>query len=119
MLDRITDTYETGNDSGRAVLSKAALDIYKDYPVTGVGAVGFKHLMKSRYGLTHTVHNVYWYVLVTTGSIGFIVFILFIFNLLKCSWRSREKSPFSLVLLVGILLIGSKTGGALTYGKFY
>ncbi len=115
MVERINSTIETGEDAGRTQLSDAALDIYLDYPFTGVGALKFQELMLSRHGLTHTVHNVYWYVLATSGFIGFIFFGYFLFALFRVVWKKHRISPFGLVAFLGMVLIGSKTGGALTY----
>jgi len=115
LLERLTATYEEGDDAGRTELSAATLKIFIDNPVFGVGELQFRYLMRNEFGLTHTVHNLYWYVFVTTGLFGATLFFSFIAILLLRVWRYRKICPFALVLSISMLLIASKTGGVLTY----
>lgn len=115
LFDRFVSSYETGEDGGREKLSSAALDIFLRYPLFGVGAEEFTALMRTDYGLTHTVHNLYWYVLATSGIIGFLFFSSCLFRQLLYQFRKRKHSPFAVAIFIGMLLIGGKTGGALTY----
>lgn len=115
LFDRLTSTIETGDDAGRTRLSFAAKSIFFDNFLFGVGAPEFTRQMLSEFGLTHTVHNMYWYVAATTGVFGLLAFLLFLVSLGIQTWISRYKTPFAFVLYVAMLLIGSKTGGALTY----
>lgn len=115
MFDRLTATIETGDDAGRTRLSAAAKEIFLDNFIFGRGAMGFERDMLLRFGLTHTVHNVYWYVAATTGVLGLIAFCFFLIPLGFKAWQARKREPFSLVLFIAMALIGSKTGGALTY----
>lgn len=115
IIERLNSTVETGDDAGRTELSHAALDIFQNNPICGVGAIEFQNLMRSEYALTHTVHNVYWYVLSTTGLIGAMLFCYFLGQIGVMVVKERKYRPFALTLFVAMLLIGSKTGGALTY----
>lgn len=115
LMERLTATVEEGDDAGRTELSAAAIKIFRDNPVFGVGELQFRYLMRSEFGFTHTVHNLYWYVFVTTGLFGAFFFFSFIAIILSRVWRYRKICPFALVLFVSMLLIASKTGGVLTY----
>lgn len=115
IFERLTATIETGDNAGRTKLSQAAIEIFNKNLIWGVGAPKFQSDMLYDYGLTHTVHNVYWYVASTTGLIGLIVFGAFLIMLAAIVWKTRRQAPFALVLFAIMLLIGSKTGGALTY----
>lgn len=81
MIERLTDSIENNDDAGRGALSAAALDIFLDHPIVGVGAVEFMHLMWTQYGYNRTVHNLYWYVAATSGIIGLILFGTFLISL--------------------------------------
>ena len=115
MLERLSESIDHNSDGGRTKLSSAALNIFMDNPIIGTGSVGFTKIMKEEYGLDRTVHNLYWYIAATSGIVGFLSFMAFILCMLKRAWHVRRKDPLSIVLLFGMLLIASKTGGALTY----
>lgn len=115
IIKRLTATVENEEDGGRTMLSAAALNIFLDNPVDGVGGIEFPLIMKKEYGFNLTVHNLYWYIAATSGLIGLLLFGVFVFMLLKLTWGKRGADPIGFVLLVAMLLIASKTGGILTY----
>lgn len=115
IIKRLTATVENEEDGGRTMLSAAALNIFLDNPVDGVGGIEFPLIMKKEYGFNLTVHNLYWYIAATSGLIGLLLFGVFVFMLLKLTWKKRGADPIGFVLLVAMLLIASKTGGILTY----
>lgn len=115
LMERISESIEKNDDAGRTQLSAAALDIFLNHPIIGVGSVEFTRLMDVNYGFRLTVHNLYWYIAATSGIVGLILFGLFVWNMLKRTWNIRHQNPLGFVLLIGMLLIASKTGGALSY----
>lgn len=115
IMERMTDTIESGNDAGRSELSNATLQIWQENPIFGVGALEFSRQMFWRFRFSLTVHNLYWYVLVTTGVVGFIIFMTFLSILGYKVIKVRSQEPMALVLYIAMLLIASKTGGALAY----
>ena len=115
ILERLLDTYTTGNDAGRDQLNNYALNIWLDSPIVGEGTICFVNEMRIQFGETRTVHNLYFYILATSGIIGFVSFMYFIYNLLCDSLVVRKQEPISLVILLFMLLMAYKTGGALTY----
>jgi len=76
-----------GTLTGRTVIWKAGLDVYKNHPIIGVGATGFRYaIMGTTVDVTtgarsdffynpRAPHNSFLSVLVDTGLIGFIIFI--------------------------------------------
>lgn len=115
MMTRISESIETGDTAGRELLIEYTEIIFEKSPILGVGAITFTDLMRVMFNEHRTVHNMFWYVLVTTGMVGFTCFMIFVYNLLKTSWRNLRKVPISFVIIVAMLLLGYKTGGALTY----
>lgn len=115
LMERLNDTYEYGDDAGRSNLTSKAKEIYLHNPFFGVGAIRFTDLMEQLYFEKRTVHNLYWYALVTTGIVGFSFFLWFILLLFKRAISVRKFSPICITLLISILMTAYKTGGALTY----
>lgn len=115
LIERLSESIEKNDDAGRTQLSAAALDIFFNHPIMGVGSAEFTRLMAMNYSFRLTVHNLYWYIAATSGIVGLMLFGLFICNMLKRTWHIRHQNPLGFVLLMGMLLIASKTGGALSY----
>lgn len=116
--------------NGRISLTKAALDIWHTEPVIGVGANNFKKIGKVEtdaleYWAVQVVHshNVFLEALVSTGVIGFVLFVIFflktllmIFDVLK---RSRNKEVYFIVLMFSMIVLSEFIGSLSDYGVFY
>lgn len=111
---RIDYAIQTGN-TGRNVLWEAAYRIFEDNPVTGVGISGLMPEMYHYSGIMNGPHNVYLYVLVTTGLIGFSFFMFFLIRLgnsIKQNLRKTGEVIFLIIFLV-ILFNMFKAGGGI------
>lgn len=115
LFSRLENTIEEGSSGGRDVLNQHAFEIFKDFPIIGKGMLGFSKEMYFRYNETLTVHNLYLYILATTGIIGFILFTAFIFLLMTKVLNIRKKDHLPLIMMVFVCLLAYKTGGILTY----
>lgn len=115
VLTRLLDAYEKGDDAGRGKLIEYASQIFELNPFFGVGASLFTESMSHLFGETRTVHNVYWYILATTGIAGALLYFLFLWKIIKPSLSVIKVQPICFTLVLMMLLIGYKTGGALTY----
>lgn len=118
IIQRLSDMSE-GSDAGRSLLKKQAFQIFLDNPIFGCGDGGFSEQMRVRFGESLTVHNLYYYVLATTGIMGSIPFAFFILNNIISTYKARHYQVFPVVILVFVLLLFSKTGGALTYALIW
>lgn len=118
ILERLSDMSE-GDDAGRGKLKKQALMIFLDNPIFGCGDTGFAEQMRIRFGELRTVHNLYYYVLATTGILGTIPFLMFLYFHIKGALRVRKKQIMPLVILVFVILLFSKTGGVLTFALIW
>lgn len=115
LFARLEDSFEYGDSGGREILNYYAFQIFEDNPFIGKGIIGFVNEMFRRYDETRTVHNLYLYILATSGIVGFTAFCAFSYSLIKKSWNIRKKEHLPLVLLMFIYLLAYKTGGVLTY----
>jgi len=109
---------QDGDDLGtRNTLWEIAFNkIFLKYPM-GVGETRYFQLMEMEFGTALDTHNLFLYILVTSGFIGLIIFILPLFTLMKGHFKLylKFKEPFYLVLLLFLFLLMSKTGGILSY----
>ncbi|MGC2596039.1 MAG: O-antigen ligase family protein [Rhabdochlamydiaceae bacterium] len=102
-------------DSERVQYLKMAVDMVKEHPLFGIGFNNFQlyedpiqpgypgHVFYSK------VHNIYLLIASEMGLVSCGLFLLFIFSLLKRSWRKGSTSPEKMFLLSvfwGLLFIG-------------
>lgn len=116
--------------NGRISLTKTALEIWQNDPVIGIGANNFKKIGSQEtdvldYWAIQVVHshNVFLEALVSTGIIGFILFVLFfvqsiamIFKVLK---RCRGTSLYFVVQMFTMIVLCEFLGSLTDYGVFY
>ena len=114
--ERIFNTIERG-ETGRNDLWVAAFDIFLDNIVLGVGITPAASLGEMfRYqGTMHYPHNIFLWVLMSTGIVGFLFFIQFLLRLAKDLYKSYSNSRnvlFIILFILNIFLL-SKSGGAI------
>lgn len=103
---------EEGN-TGRNDLWEGAVEIIQDHFIIGVGRQGALPMMRQYIGRAMDPHNVFLYVLMTTGIIGFTFFMTFIIRLMYRLYLKFkiDKNPLFLVLFAILLFNMSKAGG--------
>lgn len=109
---RMTYFLEEG-ETGRNVIWEAALNIIQDNIIIGVGRPGAIPVMMEYLGRPMGTHNVFLHVLVTTGVVGFMFFMIFIVRLsLRLYQKYRvDKNMLFIVLYVILLFNMFKSGG--------
>ena len=116
--------------NGRVSLTKAALQIWQTDPLIGIGANNFKKIGIQEtdvleYWAVQVVHshNVFLEALVTTGVIGFIIFVIFFFNCVLMSFNvlkvSQGKEIYFIVQMFIMIVLSEFIGGLSDYGVFY
>ena len=116
--------------SGRLELLNTSFEVWKISPVIGIGANNFRKMgLAETNGTTiqgiqvvHS-HNEFIESLVTTGVIGFLLFVIFFIscfkklsNLLK---TYHDKKEYFNLLLFCLIIISEVIGGMFDYGVFY
>lgn len=97
----------TGTISLRTMIWDSGLSIFQEEPFRGIGIGSFKRSVGRLFGFLVAPHSAYIQILVETGIIGFILFVIVIFQLLwKIRYLSFLEKYFSyslfLTLAVGI-----------------
>lgn len=121
---RIMNSVEKG-DTGRTGLWESATNIIADNLFIGVGVPkeAFLGEMYKYSGAYMDAHNIFLYVLITTGITGFVFFIWFVMRLLRDLIKSfyiTGNNLFAVIFLL-VVLFWSKTGGAIAsiYAWFF
>jgi O-antigen ligase len=105
---------------GRFDIWSASIDRYWEHPILGVGETGYitankDYRLMYKYNVVTDTHNLFLYILICGGAVGFIAFIYFLFNIYRCSWfffkQTHNIVPF--VFFCMIILYMSKSGGVL------
>jgi len=111
MHERLRQTIEEGEFGGRDIMIKNSINVFKDYPLFGVGRIALQ-----TGGKTRDPHNVFLAVLLASGLFGFLPFLYFnykVFNKVIFNYR-LSKDFFYPVLAITLLLIMFKSGGLIT-----
>jgi len=108
-LNRIVETNERireGNYTNREIFWKMAIDEFLEHPVLGIGSKNFSYYANNKLNATGAVtHNTYLSILVETGIVGLIIFLLLLYSIflnIKNKWGPDRIYGFSLLLVICI-----------------
>ncbi len=114
MYNRLTQFIDEGNTAGRGEIWDNVIEIASHRPVLGYGTTGFETEMTKIYGGNKDAHNLFLYVMVTTGLIGFSIFMYFlILHLIILINELRNGQVLKLVLFVFYVTTVFKAGGVI------
>lgn len=112
-------TVELSKTTGRLFIVNKGFEIYKDHPVIGTGfatfgdsaAKGNGSPIYDDYGINHNIYsdNQYIQVIAQTGSLGVILFAIFLLGMLFFLWRKRKDTVLAtpvLAVLIGVYVVG-------------
>ncbi|KSA14305.1 O-antigen ligase family protein [Maribacter dokdonensis] len=117
---RLENSLESG-DIGRNELWEGAFEIFQKHPIIGVGFTGIFPEMYKHTGHFLYPHNIFLYVLVTTGVIGFLFYILFIYRVFLGLYNSYKetRNVTYLILFFMIVINLMKVGGGINMMLFW
>jgi O-antigen ligase len=105
---------------GRLDIWSATMDRYWAHPIFGVGETGYVTTnrdprLQENIGLVTDTHNMFLYILICGGALGLLLFLWFLFNVMRCSWIFfRQTHNIAPVMFVCIVVLHmSKAGGAI------
>lgn len=112
--ERILKAVESG-DIGRNTLWEAAMKGIEENLFFGVGIPGDMFTMFKYGGRFMDPHNVFLWVLLTTGFIGFIFFMAFIIRLAYQLFRNYQNNDFAVYTIIFLMALMNmaKAGGGI------
>lgn len=117
---RLLASFQEGDLSGRDVFWTDIWVMITKNPLFGIGKTGYKFEFMNITGFYMSPHNMFMEVLVTSGIVGFIFFIVFFFRILRAATFPLLKKGeyFPLVLFIPILImtmVGHPFGAKITW----
>ena len=106
IISRFTKLFSDGG-SGRLVIWSNAINTFLDNPIFGIGINSIREYNLEKYMKGMYVHNSFLEVLVETGIVGFVIYIIFwVLLLRKASILSKvqKKAKYILVTLLAIFV---------------
>ena len=105
-LSETSSELTSGTLTGRRVIWAAGFELFREYPFFGVGQGGFERaVVDTSYGRSVSSHNAYLSVLVQTGLVGLVLFLLVIASVLLPALIGRFKQrSFTIILLMTLLV---------------
>lgn len=111
-LGFMSQSIERGDkDYGRKLQYIIALEIIKNNPILGIGYNSFQKYTYEKYNIVIVSHNIFLKIIVASGVIGLVLFIIIILKAYIISWRlknyylyvDRKKSEFYLTTNFALL----------------
>lgn len=108
---RLRITFDLTANKGRICLAKSALQMIKDYPLTGIGVNTFLHIYPQyqlpedkELGRPHT-HNVFLQIGAEMGLFAIIILLWLLIRVFKIGWKTlrRTKDEYLRALVIGLL----------------
>lgn len=93
--------------SGRYDLWRYALSLFEEHPIFGIGTNGLKFYTASRFDIVN-VHSTFIEILVESGIVGSIIYLLFIIMLIVELIKKRNtirRLPFLAATLVSLFIV--------------
>lgn len=115
---RIKDTFnestlEKSMTTGRLLIVALGFEVYKDYPLIGSGfgtfgdsaSKSYSSPIYENYGIATDIYadNQYIEIIAQTGTVGVILFAVFLLGLLGLFWKYRDGSPYAIPLVAALI----------------
>ena len=114
-MREIPEQITEGTMTGRTVIWEAGLRVYRENPIIGVGALGYRYAVvgstvmhptrESYFSEPKSSHNTFLSVLVDTGLIGFIIFItVLIIVVIPVFYLKSTERIFGILLFIALIV---------------
>jgi O-antigen ligase len=110
---RLMQSAQVGDISERDVIWQRLIPLIQKNPILGVGQTGFANFTQITFGEETSPHNVILEVLCLTGIVGLLIFLLFLYRLVKRSLSIYLTKGLMLPLLLIIFILGMLISGQL------
>ena len=106
LRDRLLESAQEGNLSGRENIWRNLLLLIKENPVFGVGQTGYDYFTLITFGKERSPHNVILEVICLTGFVGLLIYISFLYKVFLRGYQIYRKSGLLLPILLAIPVLG-------------
>jgi hypothetical protein len=106
LMARLIASYQIGDLSGRQQIYNRILSVVEQNLIFGIGKTGYFYL----FGIG-SPHNVFLEILVYTGVAGLILYLTFLFSLVRIAYKYMRRTGYILSLLLYIPVLGMLLSG--------
>jgi len=117
LTQRLLISYMEGDLAGRDIIWERLLSLIESNPIFGVGETGYAYFSQITFGEETSPHNVILEVICYTGFVGLIVYLTFLYRILRRGYQNYKKDGFLLQLLLLIPVFGILVSGQILYQK--
>ena len=117
LVNRLLESYYEGNMSGREIIWPTLLPLIESNPLFGVGQTGYVAYSEEAMGYLVSPHNVFLEVLCYTGSVGLIIYLIFLYRVSKRGYGSYKTEGLLLPLLLLFPVCGVLFSGQILVSK--
>ena len=110
-IGTIESEISTGRIGKRMLIWSAGMELFRERPMTGIGAATFSNAVQPLLGRDLAAHNVYVSVLTETGIIGFLIFSLALITCFITAMHldSSERALWLMVMVIWCIGVMSLT----------
>lgn len=117
LLLRLNKTVDEGNISGRDEIWLSYVPLIIDNPIFGVGITGTTNYSFTIFHSNKSPHNVFIEILLYSGFVGLIIFLIFLFYFYKNAFLYYKNNNILYPLLFSIPIMGILLSGQLLGDK--
>ena len=121
--ERLNNSIETGDLSGRDLYWEEMLDLTLINPFFGIGRTGFAFETDRIFGVYTSSHNAFLEILIMGGFVSLLFFMVFVYSLIKEAikqfWKLNQLLSLMLMLpIIIMILVGHPLGTKISWGIF-
>ncbi len=113
ILLRLNESVNEGDVSGRDEIWAGFIPVIIDNPIFGVGITGKTSVAIKYFGNDRSLHNVFIEILLYSGIVGLIIFLIFLFYFYKNAYLYYKYNNILYPLLLSIPVMGLLLSGQL------
>jgi|WetSurSiteA1Bulk_404760.scaffolds.fasta_scaffold05189_2 O-antigen ligase len=105
LSERMNSFYSEGNLSGRDVIWQFVMTRIMEKPIFGVGINGYTNIISELYGSFFSPHNVFLEIFAYSGLLGLLIFLYFIFQMVREGYYINKYDNYLMPLLYLVLIL--------------
>lgn len=105
LMDRVESSVEEGDLSERDEIWDVYMQLVEEHPVLGLGLTGWHSYSMQRFIMVRSPHNVIVEILLKSGYVGFLFFLIFLFVVLYRAYLYYRRKSNMAPLLMSISIL--------------